>query len=97
MGKLRLDSASLCQDGNKDVAVCVECKRVPPDEQWVSCCYLIEEMLEVMLGKDRVGHISWKCGERPGKEFMEIMSSSIFRKIAEKHAPWRLGGSSGAI
>lgn len=72
------------------VAVYFDCRREPPDEQWESCCYLISEMLDAMIKKDRARNVSWQVEERPRDEFVEIMSSSIFRKIAEEHAPWRL-------
>lgn len=73
-----------------DSAIYFECREEPSNKDWDDCCYLIGEMLDVMFGNDRVRDISRSVGKRPSEEFVEIMSSSIFRKIAEKHAPWRL-------
>jgi hypothetical protein len=76
--------------GEKSVEVYFECKREPPDEQWESCCYLIDEMLDVMFENDRLRDISWKLERPSNEEFVEIMSDSIFREIAKSLAPWRL-------
>lgn len=76
--------------GDADVKVFFMCKTDPPDQHWETCCYLINEMLDVMIGDERVRDISWGLKKPQNEKFVEIMSNAIFTKIAEIHAPWRL-------
>src|SRR5215471_1197836 len=78
------------KEGNGQLHLFVEAAATQNQREWDDFGYLIDEVINA--GEDhKVGHTVQHGPTVPqDRGYHELMSDRVFKKIAKKHAPWRL-------